>query len=90
MWEPNEKTWQIHNSHDPRFWQGGENITVDFSASLPSDVNEREYDVLLNLPDPAPSLHDRPEYSIHLTNQNLWEAKTDYNILYKGLDVSKK
>ena len=46
-----------------------------------------EYQVLLNLPDPTTSLHNRPEYSIRLANQDVWEASTGYNSLLQKVIV---
>ena len=39
------------------------------------------YDLLLDLPDPYPSIAQRPEYSIRLANEDCWEEKTGYNKL---------
>ena len=61
------------------------NITGGISASMPAG----SYDVLLNLPDPYPSIHDRPEYSIHLANTGVWEVSTGYNKLNHTVQVSR-
>jgi hypothetical protein len=45
------------------------------------------YDVLLGLPDPTASLHDRPEYAIQLANKNVWESSTGFNNLGHKLEV---
>ncbi|MBD2767850.1 DUF4832 domain-containing protein [Hymenobacter sp. BT664] len=68
------------SAHETKTW------TLAFTppASLPAGP----YDVLLNLPDPYVSLHDRPEYSIRLANQNTWEAATGYNKLGHTLQVT--
>jgi len=89
----NQKTgikYTIPVTDDPRFWFPDSTCTIQVNSTLPMDITPGKYDIILNLPDPAPSLHDRPEYSIHLANKDLWEAKTGYNILYNGLEVSKK
>jgi hypothetical protein len=46
------------------------------------------YAVLLNLPDPMPTLRARPEYAIQLANANTWEASTGFNNLNFSLNVS--
>ncbi len=43
--------------------------------------------LLLALPDPMTSLHDRPEYAIRLANQHVWEAETGFNNLGQTLEV---
>jgi len=68
---------------DPRYWLPG-NFSVSLSIPVPLELAAGEYDILLNLPDPAPSFYSRPEYSIRLANQNMWEAATGYNVL-KGI-----
>jgi hypothetical protein len=72
---------------DVRFWQpsAGE-IDVMIETKLPDDLPAGEYEVLLNLPDPAPTLYERPEYAIQLANEGLWENNTGFNDL--GATVS--
>jgi len=66
-------------SLDPRFWEPGA-LSVMLSATLPSNLSGT-YNVYLNLPDPAATLHDNPLYSIRLANKNMWEEATGYNLL---------
>jgi len=97
----NKKTGKLHNltitdgksipkdhANDPRYWQGGENVTINFSATLPPDVQRGDYDVLLNLYDPL--LYGRPEYSMRLANKDIWEEETGFNILLNGLKITTK
>lgn len=70
-----------------RMWMPGETKTVNIVGGIPSTMPSGEYQVLLNLPDPTPTLHDRPEYSIRLANQNVWEASTGYNSLLRSVIV---
>lgn len=73
---------------NPRQWQPSpEARTITTRMALPADLPEGEYDLLLNLPDPLPSLHDRPEYSIHLANRDLWEPQTGFNHLNATIQV---
>ena len=65
----------------------GETKTLNISKPLPKEIPVGEYDLFLNLPDPYPSIHHRPEYSIRLANQNMWEEKTGFNLLLKGLKL---
>lgn len=65
---------------DPRFWLPNEDISLHLTASLPSSVHG-EYTVYLNLPDPCPTLHDNPDFSIRFANEDVWEPATGYNRL---------
>ena len=75
---------------DPRRWlpQPGLTRTLTFTLNMPTSAMG-DYDLLLDLPDAAPSLADNPAYSIRLANQlnsqSVWEADTGYNTL--GLTV---
>jgi hypothetical protein len=44
--------------------------------------------MLLSLPDAYASIKDRPEFSIRLANDNVWEATTGYNKLNHLLKVN--
>jgi hypothetical protein len=48
-----------------------------------------EYDILLHLPDTAPSLRDRPEYAIRFANPGVWEPATGLNRLAETATVGK-
>lgn len=63
--------------------------TWSISGGLPQSISTGDYEVLLNLPDPYPSIHDRSEFSIHLANQSIWETKTGYNKLGHILKIKK-
>jgi len=75
-------------NNDPRTWSPGKTITVTVNGGVPSDAPTGDYDVLLNLPDPAGTLYGRPAYSIRLANQNVWESSTGFNSLLKTVSVS--
>ncbi|MBO4469411.1 MAG: DUF4832 domain-containing protein [Bacteroidales bacterium] len=61
---------------DPRLWQAGTTTTLDID--MPG-LAAGEYTIWLNLPDPQPSLHDNPFYSIRLANKDVWDEETGYN-----------
>jgi hypothetical protein len=44
-------------------------------------VTPGDYKLYMNLPDPYPSLHDNPAFSIRLANKDVWEESTGYNYL---------
>lgn len=74
-------------NEDPRMWMPGTTNVVKIVAGIPENMPPGEYQVLLNLPDPTTTLYNRPEYSIRLANQNIWEASTGYNSLLQSVIV---
>lgn len=72
---------------DPRFWAAGETQHIDASGHLPSTLAPGTYDVLLNLPDPAPRLRERSAYSVRLANDGLWETETGFNNLRQTVEI---
>lgn len=72
---------------DPRMWMPGDTKSVKIVGGLPKTIPSGKYQVLLNLPDLSPRLYNRPEYSIRLANQNLWEKSTGYNSLLSSIVV---
>lgn len=68
-------------SIDPRFWlpENG-SFAIDLTAKLASDITGT-WSVYLNLPDPYPSIHNNPDFSIRLANKDMWQEKTGYNLL---------
>ncbi len=73
-----------------RLWLPGDNETktLTINQPLPGGIPVGQYDLFLNLADPFPSLHDRPEYSIRLGNKNLWDPATGYNALNAVVSVT--
>ena len=76
----------IEFNTDIRKWFSG-SITLEQEFTLPADISKGEYDLLLNLPDKYASISKRPEYSIRLANENVWEETTGYNKLNYKLVV---
>ncbi len=64
-----------------------ETKTLTITGGILSSMPAGTYDVILNLPDPYPSIYARPEYSIHLANTGVWEATTGYNTLNHAVQV---
>jgi len=81
-----EYHWDVNA--DPRLWVAGTTRQINFAKAIPADIPHGEYDIFLNLPDPTPKLHKRPEYSIRFANQNIWEASTGYNSLLQSTLVA--
>jgi Domain of unknown function (DUF4832)/Domain of unknown function (DUF4874) len=80
----------LEASLDPRFWlpESGE-IKFDISVQLPASLELGQYELLLNLPDPKPTLYERPDYAIRLANQGVWEAATGFNRLGATLEIGQ-
>jgi Domain of unknown function (DUF4832)/Domain of unknown function (DUF4874)/Secretion system C-terminal sorting domain/Carbohydrate binding domain/Fibronectin type III domain len=73
---------------DPRFWlPDNGNIVINESIAIPANLSVGEYDLLLNFPDPMSAINTRPEYSIRLANEDVWEATTGYNSLKRTITV---
>lgn len=67
---------------DPRMWLSNATHNVKADLALPSEMPPGEYEIFLNLPDPRPTLHNKPEYSIQLANEKIWKKKQGYNYLH--------
>lgn len=63
---------------DPRYWFAGETVTLDRTVNIPSEASG-ECTLYLNLPDPEPTLHDNPLFSIRLANEDIWDEASGYN-----------
>jgi hypothetical protein len=84
---------------DVRRWLPGTNCVLNARLSLPANLPSGNYDLLLNLPDPAPTLYANSAYSIRLANSNalssagtvlgdVWETSTGYHRLWQTLTVN--
>ena len=65
---------------DPRYWFAGETVTIEKVIKVPAEATG-VCTLYLNLPDPKPTLHDNPRFSIRLANENAWDEATGYNKL---------
>lgn len=70
-----------------RLWMPKEIKKVKVVGGIPANMPPGEYQVLLNLPDPTSKLYGRPEYSVRLANQNVWEASKGYNSLLRTVII---
>lgn len=61
-------------NQDPHFWLPGSSYTVSVEGGLPSSAPAGTYKLGLVLPDPLPSLYNRPEYAIRLANAGVWDG----------------
>lgn len=79
--------YRLPIKEDPKFWMPNQTKEINIVGGIPTDITPGKYQVLLNLPDPTPNLDDRPEYSIRIANQNVWEPGSGYNSLLSSLTV---
>lgn len=63
---------------DVRFWFDDVNLSETFT---PENLTSGEYEVLFHIDDTYETLKGRPEYSIRLANEDIWEDSTGYNSL---------
>ena len=63
---------------DPRYWFAGRTINIEKAISIPADASGK-CTLYLNLPDPKPTLHDNPRFSIRLANDGVWNDDLGYN-----------
>ena len=75
---------------DPRFWLPGTSPVYSLKHTIctRSNMPRGNYELLLRLPDPEPSLHRRPEYAIRLVNKDVWENDTGFNKLGHTITVT--
>jgi hypothetical protein len=65
---------------DPRTWlPGAHELTV--RLRVPADLAAGTYRLALWLPDTAENLRSRPEYSVQIANQGVWNAVRGDNTL---------
>lgn len=73
---------------DPRFWMADDTLFVSITGGIPENMIEGDYNAFLFLADPEYRLHDNPDYSIRLANNNIWEDSTGYNFLNHQLKIT--
>ncbi|WP_020569742.1 DUF4832 domain-containing protein [Neolewinella persica] len=86
--------WRAELAEDPRRWQP-ESGTVVVSASpcLPASIPIGNYELMLHLPDPMPTLYGRADYSIRLGSLlpggiDGWEPTTGFNRLGQEITIT--
>jgi Domain of unknown function (DUF4832)/Domain of unknown function (DUF4874) len=90
---------ELSRDFDARRWLPGTNYLLTAKLSLATNMVAGGYEMLLNLPDPAPSLYTNAAYSIRLANSNavssvgatlgdFWEPATGYHRLGQILTVN--
>ncbi|WP_207534509.1 DUF4832 domain-containing protein [Desertivirga arenae] len=67
-------------------WYPGE-VFLRESVRLPKEIKNGDYDLFLGMPDGYTSLQNRPEYSVRLANEGLWEESSGLNRLNHAMKV---
>ena len=75
-----KKTVYELNDVDPRYWFAGRTVNIEKAISIPADASGK-CTLYLNLPDPKPTLHDNPRFSIRLANDGIWNDQLGYNTI---------
>jgi hypothetical protein len=90
---------ELSRDTDARRWLPGTNHLLSAQLALPPDLPAGNYELLLNLPDPAPSLYGMIPYSVRLANSDaltdsgtalgsVWEPATGYHQLRQTLTIN--
>jgi len=78
---PDEK-YIVSLNGDPRKWQPQRENLIQFNFALPISMKGKKFNLYLNLPDPKPTLIDKPAFNIQLANENVWESDKGYNKIH--------
>ncbi|MEC4719280.1 DUF4832 domain-containing protein [Noviherbaspirillum sp. CPCC 100848] len=70
-----------------RHWRPGATTRLRQAIPLPETLPQGRYELLLNFPDAAPGLRNRPDYSIRLAHEDGWESETGFNRLHHNLEI---
>jgi hypothetical protein len=73
---------------DPRRWQAGTSVLIAQNVGIPASFHAGAYELLLSLPDVAPSLAARPDYAIRMATNDVWEPTTGFNKLLRMITVT--
>lgn len=77
-----KKTVYAYDDMDPRYWFAGRTMNIEKMIQIPADASGK-CTLYLNLPDPKPTLHDNPRFSIRLANDNIWNETYGYNKIFE-------
>ena len=78
--KPSER-FVIPSPKDPREWKGNHEYVYEETLKLPALTPGATYKLALELPDAASTLSGKPEFSVRLANEGVWDDATGLNIL---------
>ncbi len=87
--EENNKEFYLPVNNDPRLWPIDDTIFLSINSGIPAFIEDGNYNVHLNLPDPESSLKMRTEYAIRLANTGIWDTASGYNSLQHTLNIDE-
>jgi len=80
--------WVAELPDDPRRWEPGAPIALEWILALPDDVPEGACSLALTLPDATSGIAGRPEYAIRFANDGVWDELTGTNVLTTELEIA--
>jgi|TARA_B110000908_G_scaffold24605_1_gene28226 hypothetical protein len=90
----NTQTKKIYKTKidvDPRFWFTDELQTINLNFKWQEDLPKGSYNLFLNLPDPEPTIYNRPEYAIRLASKlylkSIWHIEKGWNLLFSNIEI---
>lgn len=76
---------------DTRYWFTDELQTINLNFKWSEKLPKGNYNLFLNLPDPEPTIYDRPEYAIRLASKlnskSIWNPEKGWNLLFSDIKV---
>jgi hypothetical protein len=78
----------VRTDADPRFWEAGRTQDIRIDGAVPTNAPAGKHEILLRLPDPSPNLRNRPDFSVRLATEGVWEPETGLNSLRLHTDVA--
>lgn len=84
----NGKEYVYDIDEDIRFRPLGEEMTFSINAGIPQGMEQGDYQVFLNMPDPEISIRYQSKYSIRTSNNGTWEDETGMNSLLSDFTVA--
>jgi hypothetical protein len=73
--------YSLQMTADPRLWSAQTATSINENLTLPATMAPGSYRLYLKLPDADAALAARPEYSIRMANENMWNAASGTNDL---------
>jgi hypothetical protein len=82
------KEYVYNVDEDIRFRPLGQEMTLSIKAGIPQGMEQGNYKVFFNMPDPEISIRNQPKFSIRTANIGTWEDATGMNSLLSEFTVS--
>ena len=86
-----QKLYKTKIDSDLRYWFTDELQTIKLNFEWSEILSKGNYELFINLPDPEPSIYDRPEYAIRLAGKtngkSVWDTSTGWNLLFSNIKV---